>query len=87
LGVAVGDVVAAGDVVVAGDAVVVGVAPVSAGSPPVVAAGELGVVVDPPPPPSQAPSIVARLNMRAKPKTFVFITPLSPIVGIKYFAC
>jgi hypothetical protein len=73
LGVAVGDVVAAGDVVVAGDAVV--------------AAGELGVVVDPPPPPSQAPSIVARLNMRAKPKTFVFITPLSPIVGIKYFAC
>jgi hypothetical protein len=69
-----------------GDVVALGVAPVSAGSPPVVAAGELGVAVGPPPP-SQAPSMVARLNIRAKPKTFVFITPLSPIVGIKYFAC
>jgi hypothetical protein len=77
--VASGAVVAAG---VAAGAVVAaaGVVPVSAGSP---AAGVVaGVVVVPagPPPPSQAPSMVARLNMRAKPKIFVFITPLSPII-------
>jgi hypothetical protein len=55
---------------------------VSAGSP---AAGvAAGVVVVPAgsPPPSQAPRVVARLNMRAKPKIFVFITPLSPIKAI-----
>jgi hypothetical protein len=38
-----------------------------------------------PPPPSQAPRIVARLNIRAKPKIFVFITPLSPIVARTIF--
>jgi hypothetical protein len=55
---------------------------VSAGSP---AAGvAAGVVVVPAgsPPPAQAPRVVARLNMRAKPKIFVFITPLSPIKAI-----
>jgi hypothetical protein len=74
LGVAVG--VAAG---VAG-IVAAGVAPAGAsvGSP--VADGALG-----PPPPSQAPRIVARLNIRAKPKIFVFITPLSPIVARTIF--
>lgn len=53
----------------------------SVGSP--VAAGV--VVVVPPPPPSQAPRIAARLNIRAKPKIFVFITPLSPIVARTIF--
>jgi hypothetical protein len=52
----------------------------------VVAAGEL-VVPAGSLPPSQAPSMVARLNIRAKPKILVFITPLSPIVAIKSFAC
>jgi hypothetical protein len=52
----------------------------------VVAAGEL-VVPAGSLPPSQAPSMVARLNIRAKPKILVFITPLSPIVAIKYAAC
>jgi hypothetical protein len=58
------------------------VAGASVGSP--VAAG----VLPPPPPvppPSQAPRIVARLNIRAKPKIFVFITPLSPIVARTIF--
>jgi hypothetical protein len=72
--------------VAAGEVVAAGVAPVSAGSPPVVAAGEL-VVPAGSLPPSQAPSMVARLNIRAKPKILVFITPLSPIVAIKYAAC
>jgi hypothetical protein len=45
------------------------------------------VVLGDSPPPPQAPSMVARLNIRAKPKTFFFITPLSPIVAIKYAAC
>jgi hypothetical protein len=74
LGVAVG--VAAG--------VVAGVDPAggaSVGSP--VADGVLVPV--PPPPPSQAPRIAARLNIRAKPKIFVFITPLSPIVARTIF--
>jgi hypothetical protein len=78
LGVAAG--VAAG--VVAG--VVAGVDPAggaSVGSP--VAAGVLVPV--PPPPPSQAPRIAARLNIRAKPKIFVFITPLSPIMARTIF--
>jgi hypothetical protein len=85
--VAAGDVAAAGDVVAAGDVAAAGVEPVSVGSPPVVAAGELVVPVGSPPPSPQAPSIVAKLNIRAKPKIFVFITPLSPIVAIKSFAC
>jgi hypothetical protein len=81
-----GDAVSAGALVASGDAVAAGVAaPVSAGSPPVVAAGD--VVAAGSPPPSQAPNIVAKLNIKAKPKTFVFITPLSPIVGVKFFAC
>ncbi len=74
MGLAVGEVVAVGVVVV------VGVDPVSEGSP--VAAGEvvaLGVL----PPPSHAPKTAAKLNITAKPKIFVFITPLSPIVAIK----
>lgn len=79
MGVAAG--VASG--VVAG--VVAGVAPVSDGSPPVVAAGVLvvpagGVLL------SQAPRTVARLNIRAKPKIFVFITPLSPNKGNRNLA-
>jgi hypothetical protein len=53
----------------------------SVGSP--VAAGV--AVPVPPPPPSQAPSIAARLNIKAKPKIFVFITPLSPIVARTIF--
>jgi hypothetical protein len=64
--------------VASGAVVAVGVAPpLSAGSP------AAGVVVPAGscPPPAQAPSIVARLNMRAKPKIFVFITPLSPNKG------
>jgi hypothetical protein len=72
--------VAAGLVVPAG----VLVAPESLGSP--VAAGLL--VAPPPPdspPPSHAPRNVARLKTRAKPKIFVFITPLSPIVAITNF--
>lgn len=76
MGVAAG-VVAAG-VVAAGVA-----APVSVGSP--VAAGV--VVVLPPPPPSQAPRKAAILNIKAKPKILVFITPLSPIMAIKFCAC
>ena len=65
--------------------VIVGVAAgASVGSP--VAAGVL--VVPPPPaspPPSQAPRIVARLKITAKPKILVFITPLSPIVARTIF--
>ena len=81
VGVAAG-VVASG--VVAAGVVAAGVAaPVSVGSP--VAAGV--VVVLPPPPPSQAPRKAARLNIRANPKILVLITPLSPIVAIKFFAC
>jgi hypothetical protein len=59
-----------------------GVDPVSAGSP-----GAAGVVVVPAGSlaPSQAPRIAARLNIRAKPKIFVFITPLSPIVARTIF--
>jgi hypothetical protein len=49
------------------------VAPVSAGSPGVVVV-VLGVSV----PPSQAPRAAARPSKRAKPKIFIFITPLSP---------
>jgi hypothetical protein len=65
--------------------VVLGVVPVSAGSPaPGVAAGV--PVPAGSPPPSQAPSIVARLKTRAKPKIFVFITPLSPNKGNKNIA-
>lgn len=85
LGVAVGDLgVAAGVVAGVAGAVAAGVDPAGAsvGSP--VADG---VLVPPPPapPPSQAPRIVARLNIRAKPKIFVFITPLSPIVARTIF--
>jgi hypothetical protein len=63
--------------------VAAGVVPVSAGSAGV-AAGEVvlpgSVVLF-----SQAPRIAARLNIMAKPKIFVFITPLSPIVARKFF--
>jgi hypothetical protein len=58
--------------------------PVSVGS--FVAAGVVvglglpGVVL-----PSHAPRTAARLNITAKPKIFVFITPLSPIVAINNF--
>jgi hypothetical protein len=81
LGLAVGVAVGVAAGVVAG--VVAGVAGASVGSP--VAAGVLVVPPPPSPPPSQAPSIAARLNIRAKPKIFVFITPLSPIVARKIF--
>jgi hypothetical protein len=60
--------------------------PPSAGSPAageVVAAGSL--VPPPPPPPSQAPRRAARLNIAAKPKIFIFITPLSPIMARTIF--
>jgi hypothetical protein len=82
---AVVDVVPLGavvDVVAPGEA-----APVSVGS----AAGELLVVdegvVSLPPPPSHAPRIVARLSNRARPRIFVFITPLSPIAARLILAC
>jgi hypothetical protein len=77
VGVGVGVAVA----VALGVMVAAGVDPVSVGSP--VAAGVvvvLGVVLL-----SHAPRVAARLNIRAKPKIFVFITPLSPIVAIKNF--
>jgi len=87
LGLAVG----VGVLVVAGVGAVVaaGLDPVggaSVGSP--VAAGVLVVPAPAPapsPPPLQAPRIVARLNIKAKPKIFVFITPLSPIVARTIF--
>jgi hypothetical protein len=74
-GAVVAGVVAAGVVLTAGASVgSTGVAPV------------VGVAVPPPsPPPSQAPRIAARLNIKAKPKIFVFITPLSPIVARTIF--
>jgi hypothetical protein len=56
----------------------------SVGSP-VVPPGVVVPVPPPPPPPSQAPRTVARLNITAKPKIFVFITPLSPIVARTIF--
>jgi hypothetical protein len=78
--VAVGVMVAVGVVVTAGVVGTVGVVPVSEGSPG--ATGEV-VAVGVLPPPSHAPKIAAKLNITAKPKIFVFITPLSPIVAIK----
>jgi hypothetical protein len=70
--------------VVTGVVTGVGLVPAGAsvGSP--VAAG-VAVVPPPSPPPSQAPRIVARLKITAKPKIFVFITPLSPIVARTIF--
>jgi sugar (pentulose or hexulose) kinase len=65
-GVVVAGVVAAG-------VVAAGVAPVSVGS--------VGVLFGVPPP-SQAPKTAAKLSITVKPKIFVFITPLSPIVAI-----
>ncbi|BBD58036.1 hypothetical protein NIES2109_08050 [Nostoc sp. HK-01] len=76
-----GEAVAVGVVVAAGE--LVGVDPVSEGSP--VVAGvvvALGVVLLPP---SHAPKTAAKLNITAKPKIFVFITPLSPNCGIQMF--
>jgi hypothetical protein len=90
LGVAAGVVAGVAAGVVAGVAagVVAGVVAggASVGSP--VAAGVLVVPAPPasPPPPSQAPRIVARLNITTKPKIFVFITPLSPIVARTIFS-
>jgi hypothetical protein len=81
LGVAAGVVAGVAAGVVAGVGLVAGGA--SVGSP--VAAGVLGVVPPSPPPSPQAPRIVARLKITAKPKIFVFITPLSPIVARKIF--
>jgi hypothetical protein len=82
-GVAVG--VALGVATGVAGVVAAGVDPVggaSVGSP--VGDGVL-VVVPPSPPSPQPPRIVARLNIRAKPKIFVFITPLSPIVARTIF--
>ncbi|AFY42774.1 hypothetical protein Nos7107_2154 [Nostoc sp. PCC 7107] len=76
-----GEAVAAGVVIAEGE--VFGVDPVSEGSP--VAAGvvvALGVVLLPP---SHAPRTAAKLNIKAKPKIFVFITPLSPNCGNQMF--
>jgi hypothetical protein len=64
--------------------VVAGVEPVSDGSAGVVVV-VAGVVVVVSGVPSQAPKNPAKLNSNAKPKIFVFITPLSPIVAIKQF--
>jgi hypothetical protein len=59
----------------------------SVGSP--VAAG-LAVVPVPPSgvvPPSQAPRTAVKPKIKARPKIFVFITPLSPLKQLQILAC